>query len=483
MKILRATYPPSAPRASARPSPKPQKFTIILAFAACLAGAVSARPALANNVAPAPLRLAALGDAEQNASSVRRSPAAPQPEVPEIAAPTPRLAELSRADASLPADVARSGASSAAPSPLRSSVPSPMAAATIDPAPDRSAVQSLTQDAPVVLASAPATLAAPQHPAAPKLLTRQATPITLSVLRDRAKTMILKTKVEDFSFYLPGDIRRGTSPTGGDKGALDDLAHAPWIRFPVEKGPAYVNSQVWGWGGHFGLGGSECDRRNYSYPWRDNFCESRSWTSGACPGGIGHQGVDIRPASCDDNKHWTVAVEDGVITRIGSYAITLKGASGYEYKYLHVNTQRAAVKRRQKVKAGDRIALISNFYNDTPTSIHLHFEMRRPTEDGKLELVSPYASLIQSYMRHLTGDAEKAAAALREAKPVARPTEPPPFKGYAGKGARRGGKVAKAKPLPKWCGFAGAERRLSALRKGRGGGVMRERSSQSACRR
>ena len=37
---------------------------------------------------------------------------------------------------------------------------------------------------------------------------------------------------------------------------------------------------------------------NTSYPWRDNFCEARSFNVGQCPGGFGHQGEDIRPAPC-----------------------------------------------------------------------------------------------------------------------------------------------------------------------------------------
>ena len=37
---------------------------------------------------------------------------------------------------------------------------------------------------------------------------------------------------------------------------------------------------------------------NYSYPWQDNFCETRDFQAGQCPGGFGHQGQDIRPATC-----------------------------------------------------------------------------------------------------------------------------------------------------------------------------------------
>ena len=241
---------------------------------------------------------------------------------------------------------------------------------------------------------------------------RRATPSLASLRRRAQETPVMQTSLGGFSFHLPGDLKKGTGPRGRDVGALDDAVHAPWIRFPIEDGPAYVNSQVWGWGGLLGEGGGECDARNYSYPWRDNFCESRSWVSGACPAGIGHQGVDIRPATCRNNHHWAVAAEDGRVTRIGGYGVTLMGESGYEYRYLHVNTRRAAVKRGQAVRAGDRIALISNFYGGTPTSIHLHFEMRRPDSDGGLELVSPYATLIPAYMKLIAGSEAEAAAAM-----------------------------------------------------------------------
>lgn len=370
-----------------------------------------------------------------------------------------------------------------APAPALLAAPAVLVSPTPEAAPDQSA---WTEEPPLHLAAfaAERTLPAPDFGQSPALSTEPEPEPGLEALRLLAQkpkeTRILKTSVRDFSFYLPGDIIKGTGPTGGDKGALDDLVHAPWLRFPLEKGPAYVNSQVWGWGGLFGQGGGECDRRNYSYPWRDNFCESRARHSGACPGGLGHQGVDIRPAGCDDNTHWAVAVEDGTIAGVGSYGVRLRGESGYEYRYLHVNTARAAVKRGQKVKAGDRIALISNFFNGTPTSIHLHFEMRRPNGEGGLELVSPYASLIPAYLELLTGDREKAKAALRKAVAAPRPKQPPPFTGVAGRGAHRAKKKAVvAEPVTQWCGFA-AVGPGSALRS-RDGFGSRARAVRGGC--
>jgi len=42
----------------------------------------------------------------------------------------------------------------------------------------------------------------------------------------------------------------------------------------------------------------ESARENYSYPWQDNFCETRDFEVGQCATGMGHQGQDIRPSSC-----------------------------------------------------------------------------------------------------------------------------------------------------------------------------------------
>ncbi len=76
---------------------------------------------------------------------------------------------------------------------------------------------------------------------------------------------------------------------------------------------------------------------NYSYPWRDNFCEHRFFYVGQCPGGLGHQGQDIRPASCKQRMqganrcepylHHVVAVRDGAVLR----------APGQEALYVVVN--------------------------------------------------------------------------------------------------------------------------------------------------
>ncbi|RZJ24519.1 MAG: M23 family peptidase, partial [Brevundimonas sp.] len=121
----------------------------------------------------------------------------------------------------------------------------------------------------------------------------------------------------------------GVLTPGSGSGATDPTVWAAGMRFPMEAGPAYANSQVYGYGGFAAPGpGGQCDARNYGYPWRDNFCETRSWSNGLCPAGKGHQGQDIRPATCEKKVHWVVAAESGRITSIGSYTVTLLGDSG-----------------------------------------------------------------------------------------------------------------------------------------------------------
>ena len=93
------------------------------------------------------------------------------------------------------------------------------------------------------------------------------------------------------------------------------------MRFPIADAPGYVKSQSfmpWGDCYHTGTVGrlgrkgapyhcklndkplvfDELAAENFTYPWRDNFCELRDFLVGQCPGGYGHQGEDIRPGNC-----------------------------------------------------------------------------------------------------------------------------------------------------------------------------------------
>ncbi len=133
-----------------------------------------------------------------------------------------------------------------------------------------------------------------------------------------------------WSYDDPGVLE----PNSG-QGREDWMVYAPGMRFPMEAGPAFANSQVYRPGGSQGPGGSQCDAVNYDYPWRDNYCEIRSWDMPLCPAGTGHQGQDIRPATCEKSVHWNVSTVDGSVTNVGSYSVYVTAADGTRYDYLH----------------------------------------------------------------------------------------------------------------------------------------------------
>lgn len=191
------------------------------------------------------------------------------------------------------------------------------------------------------------------------------------------------------------------NPASG-KGLHDDTVYFPAMRFPLEHGPAFLNSQVYRPGGsHSTGGGGQCAPQNYAYPWRDNFCEARSWSMPLCPSGTGHQGQDIRPATCKKDLHWAVAVEDGVIAQIGRYSVTLQTKSGTLYRYLHMNMKDLRVRVLERVTKGQRMGKVSNDFGDTATTIHLHFDIKDAiTIGGKRQTVfmPPYASLKSAYV-------------------------------------------------------------------------------------
>lgn len=199
----------------------------------------------------------------------------------------------------------------------------------------------------------------------------------------------------------------GALPPGSGVGASDQTIWAPNMRFPMAEAPAFANSQVYGVGGFKGPAGGQCDARNYAYPWRDNFCETRGYSNMFCGNGRGHQGQDIRPATCEKGKHRVVAAETGTITAIGAYTVFLTAKSGRLYRYLHMdmNNVRQNLRVGQEVVRGDPIGLVSNDFGGTPTTIHLHLEIKSPvTRDGKtvFTFVPPYPSLVLAYRRLLS---------------------------------------------------------------------------------
>lgn len=196
-----------------------------------------------------------------------------------------------------------------------------------------------------------------------------------------------------FTYEPPGELTSGSG-----RGREDTNIYVPGIRFPIESAPAFANSQVWGNGGGQGEG-SQCDEVNFSYPWRDNYCESRTHSMPLCPSGTGHQGQDLRGATCEKAKYWVVAVDDGTITQVGSFSVYLTTEDGTRFDYLHMSD--VQVDEGDTVTRGQRLGKISNVFGGTPTTVHLHFNVRQNVADVGMVFVPPYTSLVDAYDRLL----------------------------------------------------------------------------------
>ena len=223
-----------------------------------------------------------------------------------------------------------------------------------------------------------------------------------------------------FSYHAPGDLISGSG-----QGSPDKTVYAPDMVFPIKAARAFPQSMVFLPGGfryEGDLPGDECIPENYEYPWRDNFCErgrKLSFKSAACPAGSGvHLGQDIRVGdgpTCQAMRstyrnntqaitnYKVVAAEDGVISNISSYTVTLR-AGPRTYRYLHMNMRALQVSIGDTVSAGQHLGYVSKdfgFYengNRRPTTFHLHFTLKINTDDGAI-FVPPYTSLIASYAR------------------------------------------------------------------------------------
>ena len=224
-----------------------------------------------------------------------------------------------------------------------------------------------------------------------------------------------------FAYYPPGELNshdKGRGRVGDRKIYLPDIIFPVRLQPGLETTPpgkhAFMNSQIWGYGGggyagKGAAGGTESDGRNFD-PMinRDDYCEVRSWSMPLCPAGSGHQGQDIRPPSYRDAKDdakWEVqAVVDGIVTlRTSNTTVVLKGGDGTEYYYLHMHPDSIAVKVGQAVKQGDLMGRISNFMNGgRDTTHHLHFQVMQSIRINgvtKRVYVPVFASLISAYRK------------------------------------------------------------------------------------
>lgn len=212
------------------------------------------------------------------------------------------------------------------------------------------------------------------------------------------------------SFYY---FRAGNLAPSSGTGSSEMAVLVPDMLFPIKSAPAVAQTQVYRWGGGI-KGGDQCDTRNFAAPWRDNYCESRSTTNTTpwCAKTGVHLGQDIRvgtPEGCkaeratkaaDRTRYEVVAVEDGVISNVGSYTVTLRADSGGRiYRYLHLNMAKLKVATNQPVKKGDVIGYVSNDFGGTPTTLHLHFEIKLNSAQHGWQYAPPYSSLLEAYKR------------------------------------------------------------------------------------
>ncbi len=276
-------------------------------------------------------------------------------------------------------------------------------------------------------------------------------------------------KSDSFTYYGPGDLIENS---GWKKmpGRADYHVYAR-IRFPISDAPAYVKSQSFmPWGdcyrtgiiGRMGRKGApyhcklnskplvfdESVAENFTYPWRDNFCELRDFLVGQCPGGYGHQGEDIRPSNCVLNnpesdrcepyQHAVAAVHDGLIRRsagnLGLYIVLNSANDHARFRYLHMNPKfmddDGWLDGRQ-VSEGEILGKVGT-WGDTErgTSYHIHFNIQVFTKVGWV-WVNPYMTLVTAYERLIGGRGVEIkpgdpAPAIPDKPPVILHPAPPP---------------------------------------------------------
>ena len=234
----------------------------------------------------------------------------------------------------------------------------------------------------------------------------------------------------DFTYRPVGDILARSSPRGQTGNA--DLTSYSQIRFPLEA-PAFIHSQSFG----RRQSSDSSDRPSGLYPWRDNFCEARSFNVGQCAGGHGHQGQDLRAGACpvpsdpsnpcDPKQQPVFAVRDGVLIRARQQqAATLQVNTLTEhirFRYMHMNPASMdvdGVLNGRVVAEGEKIGVVSN-YLDHPngTSRHLHFDVQVFTRDGWV-WVNPYITLVSAYERLIRGRGREIGPLIAASPIVAR---------------------------------------------------------------
>jgi len=228
----------------------------------------------------------------------------------------------------------------------------------------------------------------------------------------------------DFSYRPPGDIITGTG-YHRQSGRADFNAYSQ-IRFPLEA-PAFIHSQK-------RRSGDRSDGPNSGYPWRDNFCEARSFSVGQCANGYGHQGEDVRPGTCparveggcDPRQQPVFAVRDGIVIRSHQQqaaALQINTRTEHiRFRYMHMNPSAMdadGLLNGRQVAEGEKIGVVSN-YLDHPngTTRHLHFDVQVFTRDGWI-WVNPYVTLVSAYERLIHGRGREIGPDIAAAPEVA----------------------------------------------------------------
>jgi hypothetical protein len=248
-----------------------------------------------------------------------------------------------------------------------------------------------------------------------------------------------KEQSKDFSYFSPGLLIPNTGLNKASTGRADYTVYAR-LRFPLKDAPAFANSQSFNnWGDCDFTGRSVRNPRrkdqpysckingrplvfnegapgNYSYPWRDNFCEHRRFFVGQCSSGEGHQGQDIRPSvcklfnagadRCQPYQHDVVAAHDGFILRARKqeavYIFINTPSTHARVRYMHMNPNQLdadGILSGKLVHEGDSLGKVGNYnHRERGTTYHLHFDMQVPTKLGWV-FVNPYMSLIAAYER------------------------------------------------------------------------------------
>jgi hypothetical protein len=245
-----------------------------------------------------------------------------------------------------------------------------------------------------------------------------------------------------FKFYPPGDLPDALSQ-GGKGGVKTKICWAPGnFRFPLRAANAFANTQIFLHSGDCGgranqiqmsggryrckqnptkiLEKRESHPENYTYPWRDTYCEVRNDNNRNppdCEEPIGgHEGQDIRAHECIPNGQRckidlfdVVAVTRGKAfwTEKNHIRLVAEDGTGLYYMYLHMSPaalQSAGMRRGEwvSVRQGDNVGKVGNWLGTErdATTAHLHFEIRTPGPPfcaGFGCTSSPYWTLIRAY--------------------------------------------------------------------------------------